>query len=580
MCTLAARSPGGEMGTSAEIGVWRSAFAGFHRSFGTRCVYVVVVALVALAIDFAQLRSLAAPPCLLVGSVERGHFESVDGRPAMHLVASRAESSFPEPFVDANGDLAVLPGISVGVPLRSDDVLEVLDGSGRGSTPFVGWLGVDASGMTRRVMVLAVVDRHEALVEWRMDAPWAVDAERLREVGDFCGDGERPPSSVAIERGVLRAGRCAVTLPQAPQDERARLLVMGAIDGVVVRRGAGWPVTHPLQPVGWLVVPKVVLSLAAFGPATTLATSILAAAASIRAPAAAAVVWGAALLLAAAGAVLRLGFRVTARLRGRTYFRLVGVAAVVFVCGSGIAVAAKGFALVADVAREDPRQVRHRCVVTGYSTAWGDKLVDRRRAMWGELGRECSACGGDSMPVALRGGRIDWVANTFCDAADELEPGTQVVFLGGFNDDCLWGRRDLNLADSVLHIVRYVMAGAGTGEFRRMCERANAAARGALDRQTAALTRASDCIARRRARFTYVHDMVVWDLRDERSPSRSEMRETRRRVVEVAGGTFVDALAETREVAGLSWFDDFVHLSAIGHAAVGRVVCPTLGAPR
>jgi hypothetical protein len=52
--------------------------------------------------------------------------------------------------------------------------------------------------------------------------------------------------------------------------------------------------------------------------------------------------------------------------------------------------------------------------------------------------------------------------------------------------------------------------------------------------------------------------------------------EERRRVVEEAGGTFIDLLDVIGQGAGVSWFDDFVHPAMDVHRQIAELVCTRL----
>jgi hypothetical protein len=43
--------------------------------------------------------------------------------------------------------------------------------------------------------------------------------------------------------------------------------------------------------------------------------------------------------------------------------------------------------------------------------------------------------------------------------------------------------------------------------------------------------------------------------------------------VQEAGGTFVDLRADVEGEAGVAWFNDYVHLSSIGHRRAAEAAC-------
>jgi hypothetical protein len=79
------------------------------------------------------------------------------------------------------------------------------------------------------------------------------------------------------------------------------------------------------------------------------------------------------------------------------------------------------------------------------------------------------------------------------------------------------------------------------------------------------------CIDHRR--FVYLQDMMVQDLTTARSPARQRLLAARRALVEGAGADFVDARTAFAAEAGVAWFNDFIHLSEIGHRRVAAYLC-------
>jgi len=78
------------------------------------------------------------------------------------------------------------------------------------------------------------------------------------------------------------------------------------------------------------------------------------------------------------------------------------------------------------------------------------------------------------------------------------------------------------------------------------------------------------------ARFAYFNGFLAWDLGSPRSPARRALLEQRREVVASAGNLFVDEFAELGPEAGVSWFNDWSHTSAVGQRRIGALMCAKL----
>ena len=58
------------------------------------------------------------------------------------------------------------------------------------------------------------------------------------------------------------------------------------------------------------------------------------------------------------------------------------------------------------------------------------------------------------------------------------------------------------------------------------------------------------------------------------------MLDSRRAVVEAGGGTFINLVDQFAADAGVAWFNDYGHLSAIAHQRVADLVCHLHGDAR
>src|SRR5262249_2769720 len=154
---------------------------------------------------------------------------------------------------------------------------------------------------------------------------------------------------------------------------------------------------------------------------------------------------------------------------------------------------------------------------------------------------ECAGCGPATARAAWAGRTFTRIRDTVCDRALGLEPGGTVLFLGGTNDDLLWGLTSgtwperAKSAGSVLRglLTRHVLPTRLPVEDPK----------GALDhvtessvrwmpQQRAAIEEAIVCTDARRVRFVFFHDFFILDLRAGRSQARRAMMEQRRAATE------------------------------------------------
>lgn len=94
-----------------------------------------------------------------------------------------------------------------------------------------------------------------------------------------------------------------------------------------------------------------------------------------------------------------------------------------------------------------------------------------------------------------------------------------------------------------------------------------------IEQQTAAIRDLTGCLRQRAQSLMFVHDFTVLELVGERSAQRRAMLEKRRTAVTEGGGYFVDLLEAFRPTLGVSWFNDAIHPSAIGHARIAELMC-------
>jgi hypothetical protein len=118
-----------------------------------------------------------------------------------------------------------------------------------------------------------------------------------------------------------------------------------------------------------------------------------------------------------------------------------------------------------------------------------------------------------------------------------------------------------------------VVSGQGSAPWSENVTAAAAASRRRLDVQTSAIASLGSCIQSRGARFLFLHDFLATDLDGGRDADRAAMLAARRVAVEAAGGTFVDLFEVFGREAGVSWFNDYVHPSLLGHERIAELTC-------
>lgn len=96
---------------------------------------------------------------------------------------------------------------------------------------------------------------------------------------------------------------------------------------------------------------------------------------------------------------------------------------------------------------------------------------------------------------------------------------------------------------------------------------------GRFDDQEAVWRDGLRCARERGLRLVFLHDFLVTDLPGGPPPDRMEMLDRRRAVVEAWGGRFVALSDRVRGEVGVAWFNDYCHLSEVGHERVADLAC-------
>jgi hypothetical protein len=209
-----------------------------------------------------------------------------------------------------------------------------------------------------------------------------------------------------------------------------------------------------------------------------------------------------------------------------------------------------------------------RCAILGYSTVKGEGLRHESGGIRAFLDEDCAGCRQTTAGRFAGGETLAWVRDAFCASEPAFGGQGLVTFLGGTNDDFFTGMLSLPRL--------FIASGQGSTQWRQNVTAAAAASRKRLDVQTSAIATLGRCIQSRGARFLFLHDFLATDLRGGRDPDRAAMVAARRGAVEAAGGKFVDLFEVLGPEAGVSWFNDYVHPSLLGHERIAELACRQL----
>jgi hypothetical protein len=562
------------------------------RRAATATAFVVCVAL-----NASPFRSVIVAEQLAEGEIRRGYFEEVDGAIGLVTTEYASDLILPETSQARAGILSVPPGNTA--------VLSLVDGSAytvssqTSLPPYVvlGWVD-GASRADRSAAPLVNGGRfveHELqldLVPWDASRPWHEDAAWLRTLGERCGDLAMAPtlSIRPVDDGLdVHLGRCAgrVRATGASGGNLSLAVLAGPDWDRVQRDGRPFRATRWVRGYALIVVVlicllDVALLMLGMGLLGMLSATLPMAFASIWAPGPAILLVLVQLLLGIASSAWWLAGRVT---RGR---RLpIRLGAWVAVVASGVG-AITGLLRSAEHVRE-PSAANSRCVLTGYSAAAGRVLREDGAGTGPSLDRLCDACAGMTAVRARTGATFGFVRDLACSQPRLLPPGGRVAFLGGANDDLLFSfDKNGPLLSVVYRLFGFAFARSlydaepSLKDFEDLTKNAAARSLAAMDVQSNLMDETVRCVASDNGTFVFAHDFLVLDLPGGRDAARREMLERRRRTVLAAGGEFVDLLELFERDVGVSWFNDYVHPSAVAHRRIALAICqrfPTQKAP-
>ncbi len=420
-------------------------------------------------------------------------------------------------------------------------------------------------------MVIAVDGRLQA-VPWD-PASWTQDVHRLTQLAHTCSTTAPLDIRRQGDRVHLTLGDCEGDVEAAPNADPStwRIAVAGETRGAFVRReGDAWDRHREL------IAPFLLVFLLLYG-AQAAAFGLVAAAllgvpcliAGLWAPVAAAFVW-IALGVIAAVALSVYGLRIG--IRRAPVLTFVGV---------GLALAATWlglFSILRDRSRPQPSPLggTSACLLTGYSTAGDTTLPDRTFGVRAQLDAECPRCRQHTGRWAEAGQAFGWFALHLC--SPDLPAETRIVtHLGGSNDDFFVAHGPIEtLVFVFLFCVRNAMA---PPDPLRMVDTLALAASRQLARSESLvqdIDTVMDCVHAHHVRFFYFHDFLAMDLDGRHSADRRALLDARRHAVEAHGETFVDLQRAVADRAGVHWFNDFIHLSGVGHQQVAALMCATI----
>ncbi len=551
--------------------------------FGTRRNRLVASGatfLLCCAADGFVLRGVLTSHDIASEQFRRGYFERFGGEVGLALDRAVRPGMIPSFQTSHDGALEIPPGMIAVLPLAPGTSYESRSSSS--CAPYVV-LGDEAPvppvangpplspGEARLIgaRTLAVSEGRLALVEWDPVRPWREDSARLCALRDACvpaGDAAALELAVTDDRLDVRLGGCSLAESHVFRGESQPLLaVLGGAAWLTTARRPAWSTdSSVVRPLLAGIAVKVATTWWGAGIASAAAVSLALAGAAVWIPVPAILAWPLTVLLRVAAALLRLSVLGLQRLPRRARVPVVlGAAAL----GAGLFASRTNephsFPPVVHIHGEPPRA--DRCAVLGYSAVKGEGLRHERGGIRTFLDEDCGGCRQTTAGLCAGGETLAWARDAFCSSDPAFGAHGLVTFMGGANDDFFTG---------MVSIARlFIVSGQGSAPWSENVTAAAAASRRRLDVQTSAIASLGRCIQSRGARFLFLHDFLATDLHAGRDPDRAAMLAARRLAVEAAGGTFVDLFDVFGPEAGVSWFNDYVHPSLLGHERIAEFVC-------
>lgn len=532
------------------------------------------------AADLFVLRPVWLEHQIAAGQFRRGYFEQF--RDAVGLAVDDAvrPSVIPSYLVTDDGRLAVPPGMIAVAPIVPGEGYElvadwrlapyVVIGEEGPLTPSTGDAQLaPGEGRLVNTRVLSLQGGALRLVSWDPTRPWRDDGERLSALRDGCAAREEEARLTLArddDRLEVRLGRCAIA-ESLPASAALLLGVFAGPEWVTVARQPQWV---EQRRVVWPIVGAVIVKVSAMwwgaGLVSAAATSAVLGIAAVPMPVPAILTWTLMLIAGVAAAVLRALAFVLRPLSLRQGF--AAVLAVIVVVTALVWVTRGQPKPLEPNWRPHGADQPDACAVIGYSTVEDQGLRRERGGIRWILDERCDRCRDKTASLSFGGATLTWARGAYCGSDASFGQNGAVVFLGGANDDFLTG---------VVALARmFVIGRQGAEAWRRNQAAAAAASLGQLATQTETLESLVQCGRSRGAHFLFLHDFLVTDMPAGRTAERAAMLSARRNVVDAAGGTFVDLLDVFGAEAGISWFNDYVHFSAVAHARIADRGCREL----
>ncbi|MBI3784168.1 MAG: hypothetical protein HY270_12295 [Deltaproteobacteria bacterium] len=540
----------------------------------------ILVLVACCATDAFVLRSTWASLETAPGQLRRGYFERFGDEVGL-AIDDLFGQVFPSFLLTSSGVLEVPPGLSAVAVLEPGVDYEVTYHSKLSPYVLLGAQGpVEPRtpnlklrpGEARLVgaRTLAFEGDHLALVAWDGTRPWREDAAKLSALDAACsedGSGRGLKVKADQDRLEVRLGRCSLVEP-LPASDSTLLAVLAGPDWATMTRRPGWVVEHKvIWPVLAVVTAKVVAFAWAAGLVSTAAVSATLGIASLVVPVQATLTWPLTLFIGIVAAIVRVAVIARRRLpRGWRLPCLVLALALSACVARALIPATRSFPPIVPPHGDHGQQLQ--CAVIGYSMASGAGLRDSHGGFSSLLDDTCDRCRDKTAGRTAGGEVLSWARDAYCASPHSFGKDGSVIFLGGANDDFLWG---------VTSTARmFVVGQQGSEPWARNLKTSAAASRARIDAQVDAINGLMQCAQSNGAGFLFLHDFLVGDLVAGRDPDRAAMLARRRAAVEAAGGRFVDLYEVFGAEAGISWFNDYVHLSLIGHERLADLTCRNL----
>jgi len=559
---------------------------------------------------------------LASGQVRKGYFERIDGTFGLVCDDELDRLTFPAMGHDTEGNLSFPDDWTMAFPLKNGDRFTIHD-SLSSFAPYCVFgqqipLEPEATqeerlrtGNPTKLADARVIDvENDQLIwrDWDASRPLQEDLSWLRRLSAVCGGTEDSPDlSFAVDQDGIHIvfGSCT---GQTPFPEAAGSRVMAVVAGAslphLIRIAPTW--TLPTSLDGWRLLSATCLSAlsillvqAGLVPSCNPVISLVLLLSSFIAPTTTLTLWILVFAFAIANLVGRLGIHLLrhAPLSMRSLGYTIATTISFF-----LVLAVPVWIMIFLAARTGPKEefpnpdediASPRCLVIGYSTA-GDGGLRRTDPMGvlSILNHGCEPCAGRTERVSWFGGTLPLVRNYLCSPDSHLHAGTNVVFLGGTNDDSVGGIHEHTLFNAVrfsplfmffytvqmtVHegLSTYLDLNTHDPDLRPDRQIYRRTLRWASE-QSDEIRDILACTHAHKATFWFFQNFLLSDLYLGRCREKQELVDIRKRAVESYGGIFVDMLPELRSAVGVSWFNDTEHLSGIGYEGAAHLICEYL----